>query len=35
MIVLAYLGSVQNFTELGGRADFLHSFIWNRVSGLM
>jgi hypothetical protein len=35
MIVLPYLGSVQNFTELGGRADFLRSFIWNRVSGLM
>jgi hypothetical protein len=29
MIVLAYLGSsVHNFTQLGGRADFLRPFIW-------
>jgi hypothetical protein len=26
---------VQNLTQLGGRADVLHTFIWGRVSGLM
>jgi hypothetical protein len=26
---------VQNFTQLGGRTDFLRDFIWSRVSGLM
>jgi hypothetical protein len=27
--------SAQNFTQLSGGADFLHPFIWSRVSGLM
>jgi hypothetical protein len=27
--------SVQNFTQLGKRADFLRPFIWSRVYGLM
>jgi hypothetical protein len=27
--------SVQNFTQPGGRADFLRPFIWSCVSGLM
>jgi hypothetical protein len=27
--------SVQNFTQLGGRADSLRLSIWSRVSGLM
>jgi hypothetical protein len=32
MLILAYLGgSVQNFTQLGGRSVFLHPFIWSRV----
>jgi hypothetical protein len=26
---------VQNFTQPGGRADFLRPFIWSRVSDLM
>jgi hypothetical protein len=26
---------VHNFTQLGGRAEFLRSFIWSRVFGLM
>jgi hypothetical protein len=30
MIILAYLGCVQNFTQLDERADFLHPFIWSR-----
>jgi hypothetical protein len=27
--------SVQNFTRLGGRSDFLRPVVWSRVSGLM
>jgi hypothetical protein len=27
--------SVQNFTQLGGRADSLRYFIWSCVSGMM
>jgi hypothetical protein len=27
--------SQQNFTQLGGRADFLRPFIWSSASGLM
>jgi hypothetical protein len=27
--------NVQNFVQLGGRADFLRPFIWSLVSGLM
>jgi hypothetical protein len=27
--------SEQNFTPLGGRADFLRSFIWSSIFGLM
>jgi hypothetical protein len=36
-VVLAYIleVSVQNFTQLGGSADFLRPFIWSRISGLM
>jgi hypothetical protein len=26
---------VQNFKQLGGRADFLRHFIWSRVSDIM
>jgi hypothetical protein len=26
---------MQNFTQVGGRADFLRPFIWSCVSGLM
>jgi hypothetical protein len=29
------LGSLQNFTQLGGRADSLCPFTWSGVSGLM
>jgi hypothetical protein len=36
MIVLVYLRSeFTKFHVAGGHVDFLHSFIWSRVSGLM